>query len=112
MSKKKSFSQTKRKVSNAIQQAKESLKILETLERESFAKIRSLFKIPTPEERKRITNERILASLRRIGVATQSDLDRLNAKVERLEFALEARTKSSNSHRSTFLHPSTTEIEN
>jgi hypothetical protein len=71
-----------------LTQAKESLKILQTLERETLAKARTLVRNPLPGNRRQLTNERILASLRKIGVAPQSEVDALKARIERLEAAL------------------------
>ena len=60
-------------------------KILEIFEPTNLEKLRDWTRIPSPEERKRLTNERILNSLKRIGVAPQSEVDELRAKIERLE---------------------------
>lgn len=66
-----------------FQQAKDSLRLLQTLERETMAKAKTLVK--NPIDHKRIGRERILMTLRRIGVGTQSELDALKARVEKLE---------------------------
>jgi polyhydroxyalkanoate synthesis regulator phasin len=90
MATKKNLSATKEKVSKVINQAKESLKILETLERETLAKAKSFVKIPSAADGRRLTNDKILASLRRLGVAAQSEVDALRARVEKLEGDLAA----------------------
>jgi polyhydroxyalkanoate synthesis regulator phasin len=76
---------TKNKVSQVLHQARESLKILETLEKETLAKARTFVRNPLAMDRKRLTNEKILASLKSLGVASQSEVDELQAKVEHLE---------------------------
>jgi hypothetical protein len=89
---KKNLSSTKEKVSKVITQAKESLRILETLEKETLAKAKSFVnvKIPSAADGRRLTNDKILTSLRRLGVATQSEVDTLRARVEKLEGDLAA----------------------
>jgi hypothetical protein len=62
-------------------------KLIELFDQKNLKKLRAWTKIPNAEERKRLTNERILASLRGIGVAPQSEVDELRAKLERLEAA-------------------------
>jgi len=84
----------KAKVSQVINQARESLKLLETLEKETLAKARSYVKLPNTDERIRATNDKILSSLRKLGVATQTEVDELKARVEDLEAQLAARTPS------------------
>jgi predicted nucleic acid-binding Zn-ribbon protein len=75
----------KSKVSQLFSQARASLKLLETIEREALAKARTFVRNPIPMDRKRLTNEKILASLKAIGVATQSEVEALELKVHALE---------------------------
>jgi polyhydroxyalkanoate synthesis regulator phasin len=84
----------KKRVNKVIDQAKQSLKILETLEKETLARAKNFIKIPISGDPKKMTNDKILASLRRLGVATQSDVDSLRLRVEKLEaqIALAAET--------------------
>ena len=56
-------------INQAKEQAKQSLKILETLEKETLAKAKEFVKIPIPSDPKKMTNDEILASLRKIGLA-------------------------------------------
>ncbi len=96
--KKKPFS-AKQKVTHAFKQAKESLKILGTLEKETLAKARSFVRIPSARERKKMTNDKILSSLKKLGVATQSELEALQSKVAALETELQhARRPKSVNH--------------
>lgn len=73
MAMKKSVSQkvskTKAKVSNVIRQAKDSLKLLEAIDKTSIAKV---------------------ANLRKIGVASADEVENLRMRVERLEGELAA----------------------
>ena len=78
----------KKRVNKVIDQARQSLKILETLEKETFAKAKEFVKIPIYSDSKKLTNEKILSSLRKIGLATQSEVDSLRLRVEKLEAQL------------------------
>jgi hypothetical protein len=79
------FLKARERVNQVLSQAKESLKILEVLEKETLAKARSLIKFPTADERRRLTNDRILSSLKKLGVATQSEVQALELKLQRIE---------------------------
>lgn len=85
MAKKMSVSKTKAKMTQVFNQAKESLKLLETFEKETLAKAKTFVKIPIPGNPKTLTNETILASLKKIGVCTQHEMDSLRLRVEKLE---------------------------
>jgi len=93
MAEKKKNSKAKSKVAQVLNQAKESLKILQTLEKETIAKARSFVKIPGPAERKRLTNEKILSSLKKIGVATHSEIAALQEKLRQLEIKVQQSTE-------------------
>lgn len=87
----KAAAKTKETVSKVLSQAKESLKVLESLEKEALAQIKSAagsVKIPNAEERKRLTNDKILSSLKKLGVATQVEVDELNSRIAGLEAKL------------------------
>jgi hypothetical protein len=73
------------KVSQVLTQARESLKLLETLEKETLAKARTFVRNPLQNNGKRLTNEKILASLRSLGVATRGEVEALERKVEELQ---------------------------
>ena len=85
---KKSASKTKQKVSEVFNQAKESLKLFETLERETIKKAKKLMHIPPAAERRKLTNDKILAGLKKVGVATQDELNSLLLRIEKLEAAV------------------------
>ena len=81
-------------VNQVLQKAKKSLKIF-SFDKKTFAKARTLVRIPSAAERKELTRERILASLKKVGLATQSDLDALHQKIQKLEAALRQKSKAS-----------------
>ncbi len=85
---KKAASKTKDTVSKVLSQAKESLKVLEALEKETIAQIKNVknnIKIPSAEERKKLTNDKIVSSLKKLGIATQSEVEELKARIATLE---------------------------
>jgi hypothetical protein len=91
MIEKKKISKAREQVLKILNQAKDSLKVLQTLEKETMAKARTF----VPEQR-RLTNEKILTGLKRMGVATQDEVQALSSKIKSLESAMgrPARTKS------------------
>ena len=82
-------------VNQVLQRAKKSLKKFSPFEKVTLAKARTLVKIPSSAVRKELTRERILASLKRVGVATQSDLNTLQQKILKLESSLRTSKTSS-----------------
>ena len=52
---------------------------------ESLQTLESFVKIPATEERRKLTNEKILSQLRKLGVATQGEVDELKAQIVSLE---------------------------
>jgi polyhydroxyalkanoate synthesis regulator phasin len=85
MAKKMSVAKTKEKMTQVFNQAKESLKLFETFEKETLAKAKTFVKIPISGNPKTITNDKILTSLKKIGVCTQSELESLRLRIEKLE---------------------------
>lgn len=81
-------------IDQAKQQAKQSLKILESLEKETLAKAKDFIKIPISGDPKKMTNDKILLSLKKLGVSTQAEVDSLRLRVERLEAQLALRSES------------------
>lgn len=78
------------KVSRVFTQARESLKLLETLEKETLAKARTFVRNPIHVSRKKLTNDKIAASLKSLGVATRAEVEQLERKVEALQNELAA----------------------
>ncbi len=60
----KTVEKKKSKVSRVWSQARESLRLLETLEKETLARARTFVRNPLPRNRRRTTNDKILASVR------------------------------------------------
>jgi polyhydroxyalkanoate synthesis regulator phasin len=85
----------KKRVNKVIDQAKQSLKILEALEKETLAKAKSFVKIPIYGDPKKMTNDKILASLKKLGLATQAEVDSLRLRVEKLEAQLALHSEES-----------------
>ncbi len=86
----------KKRVNKVIDQAKQSLKILETLEKETISKARNFIKIPISGDPRKLTNDKILASLRKLGVSSQTEVDSLRMRVEKLEAQLALQTQHEN----------------
>jgi hypothetical protein len=78
------------KVSRVLTQARESIKLLEVLEKETLAKARTFVRNPIRVSRRSLTNDTIAASLRSLGVASRSELEKLERKVATLESELHA----------------------
>jgi polyhydroxyalkanoate synthesis regulator phasin len=76
----------KKRVGKVIDQAKQSLKILEMLEKETLSKAKNFVK--ASGDTKKLTNDKILASLKKLGVPSQSEVDALRSRVEKLEAQL------------------------
>lgn len=87
------------KITQILNQARESLRILRNLENETLLKAKKLVKIPKSTERKKLKNDRILSSLKKVGVATRADLLELYEKVQMLEDSLQSKTHSSRKSR-------------
>lgn len=73
---------TRETIEKLFGQAKESVKVLELLQREGMAKARSM--MPSPEETLKMTNEKIVSTLRKMGFATRDDVRQLERKVDEL----------------------------
>ncbi|MGK5084465.1 hypothetical protein WDW37_14315 [Bdellovibrionota bacterium FG-1] len=81
-----SSKKNKSRVSQVLDQARESLKLLETLEKETLAKAKTFVRNPLQaERRKKMANEKILAKFKTMGVATSTEVRALEEKIERLE---------------------------
>lgn len=68
------------------------------------------FEIPSLDARKEIMQERVLAGLKHLGIATQSEVDVLKAKIERLEAALAQTQKTARPQKSTHIKKSATAL--
>jgi len=92
---------TQNKFSQLVQQAKDSLKVLEMLEKEAVAKAREFVKIPNGADRMKMTNDKILSSLKKLGLATREEVQTLEAKIEKLEHDLTLAKKSKSKEKDT-----------
>lgn len=83
---KQNSNETKEKMTAAatkvFSQARESLKFVESYV-ENYVKIPEVLK--DSEERKRLTNEKILSSLEAVGLATRTEVEALEKRIEQLE---------------------------
>lgn len=59
-----------------------------------YFKSLKFFQMSTQHERKQMTNEKILSSLRKMGVATQTELETLQEKIRKIEATLQKQTKT------------------
>ena len=92
----KKIEQARSQILKVLSQAKDSLKVLQEIEKETIARARSW--VPDLEEQKKQTNAKILSGLKKMGVATQDEVQALSAKVKSLEGSLKAsKTKSARS---------------
>ena len=80
----KTVDKTKVAFDKLVNQAKESVKVLETLQKEGLEKAKSMIHLPSPEETVRMTNEKISAGLQKLGLATRAEVQELEKKVEDL----------------------------
>ena len=87
---------TKETIDRILSQAKESIKLLETLQKEAISRAKSM--IESGEARK-ITNQKIVSSLKKMGLATQAEVRELERKVE--DLASELRSQLSKISRKT-----------
>lgn len=98
MTKKKSSTNTQDRVNKVIEQAKESLKMLRTFEKETLSKAKNLIHFPTAAERKKFTQKRILPGLKKFGIATLEEVLVLQEKLEKLEATFLSKDQHSGSH--------------
>lgn len=88
--KKPSSENAKSRMRQVFNQAKGSLKILEALEKDTFAKAKQIVRsIPTGANRKRLTNDKIALSLHKLGFATRAEVETLEARIIKLEAMLQ-----------------------
>jgi hypothetical protein len=75
-------------VSQVFNQARESLRLLEALEKGTLARAKTFVRLSKATEQKRMANEKLLSSLRRLGIAPQSEVNDLRMRIEKLEAEL------------------------
>ncbi len=79
-----------KKVSRMIDQARESFRLLEALEKETLAKARTFVRNPIRLTQRSHTHDRIAATLRSLGVVSRVEHERLARNVAALESELRA----------------------
>ncbi|MEW6057192.1 MAG: hypothetical protein AB1540_11315 [Bdellovibrionota bacterium] len=86
MAQKIDFKRTKETFDKLLSQAKESVKVLETLQKEGVARAKSYVTIsmPSRDEAQRVANEKIIATLNKLGLATRTEVRDLEKRVEEL----------------------------
>ena len=76
---------TKEKIDKVLAQAKESMKVLEALQKEGLARAKTIMQqVPAKDVAQKIANERVVTSLKKLGLATRSEVRELEKKVEEL----------------------------
>lgn len=83
------MAKTKETIEKIVAQAKESVKVLEALQKEGMARAKSMVHIPTKDE----ATEKFIGALKKMGLATRDDVRALERKIE--ELASELRTQMS-----------------
>ena len=90
VSTKKTKSRVSSGVSKVLDQARESLKLLDALEKETLEKAKIFVRNPLQaERRKKASNEKILSKLSAIGIATRSEVKSLENQILDLNQKLE-----------------------
>lgn len=86
------LTKTKEKLDKVMAQAKESMKVLETLQKEGMSRAKSILEqVPAKDLAQKVANERVVAGLKKLGLATRSEVRELEKRVE--ELASELRTQ-------------------
>lgn len=86
-----SFKNAKTKVEQILAQAKESVKVLEALQQEGMNRVRAMLDVPAKNAAQKLANEKLVSSLKKVGLATRSEVRELEKRVE--ELASELRTQ-------------------
>lgn len=81
----------KEKIDQLLEQAKESVKVLESLQKEGVNRVRSILQGSSKDLAQKIANEKVVASLKKIGLATRAEVRELEKRVE--DLASELRTQ-------------------
>ena len=83
---------SKQSIENLIFQAKDSIKVLEYLQKEGLSKAVHFMQtqIPSRQEAQKMANDTLLGGLKKMGIATKSEVRDLEKKVEELASELRA----------------------
>jgi hypothetical protein len=88
MSEKLNFKKTKEGLDKLMDQAKESVAVLEALQKEGLSKAMSFLNSKNFDRAQTIANEKILETLKKMGLATREEVRELEEKVEELAVEL------------------------
>ncbi|MGK5089110.1 hypothetical protein WDW86_16255 [Bdellovibrionota bacterium FG-2] len=73
-------------ITKRIEKTKESLiKLLEMLEQETVARAQKFVKNAIPKDRGKLADEKILAGLKKLGVASQSEIKAIKDRLDKIE---------------------------
>ncbi|MBI2607096.1 MAG: hypothetical protein HYW49_13560 [Deltaproteobacteria bacterium] len=74
----------KQRVDKILGQAKDSLRVLDSLQKEGISLAKSFIEIPVASRTKKFTDEKIVKNLGKIGLATREEVRALEKKIENL----------------------------
>ena len=74
----------RQRVDKILGQAKDSLRVLDSLQKEGISLARSFIEIPVASRTRKFTNDKIVKNLGKIGLATREEVRALEKKIENL----------------------------
>jgi hypothetical protein len=88
----KTLKKTKATLDTLLAQAKESVKVLETLQKEGLTRAATFLNtnLPSKSAAQKLANEKLAAGLKKIGLASRDEVEELEKKVEALASELRA----------------------
>lgn len=78
----------KKKIDKIVVQAKDSLKVLESLQKEGLSMAKHLVELPVADKTKKFTNEKIVKNLHKLGLATTDEINELDKRLKELSAEL------------------------
>ncbi len=78
----------KKKLDKFVGQAKDSLKVLESLQKEGMSMAKHLVELPVADKTKKFANEKIVKNLHKIGLATTDEIKELDKRLQELSAEL------------------------
>lgn len=87
---------TKESLDRILSQAKESVKVLEMLQKEGLERAKTWMQLPTKDETMNMANKKLVMGLKKLGLATRSEVDYLEKKVEDLASELRSQISKLN----------------
>ena len=86
----------KETLDKVLSQAKASVKVIESLQKEGIDRAKNYIHIPSKEARRRFADEKILAGLKKLGLATREEVQELNDRLEDLASELRSQISKIN----------------